>query len=70
MPFYIICERCGQLILEESRRCPNCGARLEGLNFGESSRRGYYVTVTAFVALLLLVVVVVYILVTAASIIN
>ena len=70
MAFYVICERCGQLVLEESRRCPNCGSRVEGLSFGESSRRGYYVIATAFVGLLLLVVVVVFLLVTAVSIFN
>jgi uncharacterized OB-fold protein len=68
--FYVICERCGQLVLEESQRCPNCGARVEGLRLGESSPRGYYVFTTVFVGLLLLVVVVVFSVVTAVRVLN
>ena len=69
MAFYVICEHCGQLMLEEFRRCPNCGSRVEGLSFGERSRRGYYyVRATAFVGLLLVVVVVIFLLATAANV--
>ncbi len=67
VPFYVICERCGQLVLEEARRCPNCGARIEGVLLEESSRTTYYIIAAAFVGLVLLVVVVVFLVVTAAS---
>ena len=65
MAFYAICECCGQLVLEESRICPHCGARIKGLRFGESSSRGYYLITMAFVVLMSLIVVVVFLIATA-----
>ncbi len=67
MAFYVICERCGHLVFEKSRRCPSCGSRVEGLRLGERSRRSFYLFATAFVGLLLLVVVVVFLVVSALS---
>ena len=69
MVLYGVCERCGHLVLEEYRFCPNCGARLEGMNFGESYRRDYFIA-AVFVGILLDIVVVVFFLISAASFIN